>query len=293
MVQASATNLFLDFWARAVNSPTLFVDLSGDGATWQNVFSSTLGTGQVNFTLDLDALAAGKSIALDADVYIRFRDRAGYTSTHDLFLDDVRIVRGDLAGPKVLSHSPTALAANAGPLNGIRLTFNESILESSFTAADVVLRDPQGNVIAATGVTPVAGSDNTQFDISFAGQELRGIYRLVVGPNVTDLAGNLMNQNANAVNGEAADSYAGTVSYAPTVATPPRLAPPTCTSRASRPGRPRPAAGPSTPAGAPSRRCPPARRTAAASTCSSTGPPPPTSTPGGPWTSPPTAPTPT
>ena len=53
-------------------------------------------------------------------------------------------------------------------------------------------------------MTAVAGSGDTQFDLGFAAQNLRGTYRLTVGPNVTDAGGNLMNQDGDAINGETA-----------------------------------------------------------------------------------------
>jgi hypothetical protein len=112
------------------------------------------------------------------------------------------------------------VSSSGGPLSSVRLTFDEAIAPSSFDGGDVVLKDAQGNAISPVTVTPVAGSGNTQFDLAFAGQSLRGTYRLTVGPNVTDASGNPMNQNQNTMNGEAADAYSGTVTFAPTVWTP-------------------------------------------------------------------------
>ena len=87
------------------------------------------------------------------------------------------------------------------------------------------LKDPQGNAISTGTVSEVSGSNGTQWDLGFADQAVRGFYRLVLGPRITDLAGNAMNQNGNAVNGEAGDTYSGTVTFASTVGTPPGTAP--------------------------------------------------------------------
>jgi subtilisin family serine protease/subtilisin-like proprotein convertase family protein len=223
----TADDLFLTFWAKqAGTSGTLYVDLSGNGTSWQNVatFSGTSGlpAAYTNFTLDLDSLAADKGVARDEDFYVRFRSYSSSSSAnHFLYLDDVRIVAGDLMGPRVVSQSPVSLTAGGGPLSTIRLTFDEPIAVASFTAEDVVLKDAQGNVIEPVTVTPVVASGDTQFDLTFGAQDLRGVYRLSVGPEITDLAGNLMNQNGNAINGEAADAYAGTVRFAATVWSPP------------------------------------------------------------------------
>jgi hypothetical protein len=181
------------------------------------VTSLTVPTAYTNYSLDLDALASSKGIARDADFFVRFR-AYGHNS-YDFYLDDVRIVAGDLTGPRVLSHSPVALGSAAGPLSAVRVTFDEPIAVSSFEAdgRDVELKDAAGTAIAPLSVAPVAGSGDTQFDVTFAAQNLRGTYRLKVGPQIADTSGNLMNQNGNAINGEATDFYSGTVTFGPTV----------------------------------------------------------------------------
>ena len=124
----------------------------------------------------------------------------------------------DLAGPKLTNQAPVVVASGGGPLNTIRVTFDEPIDPASFTAADVTLYGPMGALIPVT-ISAVAGTTNTQFDLGFANQTLRGSYRLTVGPNVLDVAGNPMNQNGNASNGEATDLYSGTVSFDSTTPT--------------------------------------------------------------------------
>ena len=101
-----------------------------------------LGTSYTKYTLDLDALCASQGIAIDEDVRIRFRWYSRYS--YNLWLDDVRIETGDLAGPRVTGHVPTSVAATNGPLTNIVVTFNEAIETASFTDADVTLRDAQG-----------------------------------------------------------------------------------------------------------------------------------------------------
>ena len=204
----------LDFWAKGGGS--LYVELSGDGVNFSQVWSSGLPGSYTEYALDLDGLAAGAGIVLDAEVYVRFRDNSGYYN--DGYLDDVRIVTGDLIGPKVTNQVPVVVASGGGPLGQVTLTFNEPIDVASFTPADVVLKDPQGLAITPVSVAAVAGSTNRQFNLSFANQSVRGTYRLAVGPQVLDVAGNPMNQDGDAANGEATeDVYNGTVAYAPTV----------------------------------------------------------------------------
>ena len=61
-----------------------------------------------------------------------------------------------------------------------------------------------------TGVAAVAGTNGTQFDVTFPAQAATGTYTLVVGPDVRDLAGNPMDQNRNGRPGEAGDRYTAT-----------------------------------------------------------------------------------
>ena len=151
-------------------------------------------------------------------MYVRFR-HSGYG--YDGYLDDVRIVADDLAGPRVTGLSPVSVASDGGPLSQVRVTFDEPIAPTSFTTEDVVMKDAQGALITPVGVAAVDGSGDTQFDLSFAAQELRGQYRLAMGPQVTDVAGNPMNQDGDATNGEGVeDIYNGAVTFEPTVWSP-------------------------------------------------------------------------
>ncbi len=121
----------------------------------------------------------------------------------------------DTNGARVVSGAFSGTSTT--DFNRVRLTFNEAIAESTFTAADVVaLSGPGGAGITPTGVAAVSGSNGTQFDVTFATQSALGTYSITVGPDILDLAGNAMNQNQNAVNGEAtADRYTTTATITP------------------------------------------------------------------------------
>jgi hypothetical protein len=75
----------------------------------------------------------------------------------------------------------------------VRVTFDEPVDGSTFTADRIVsFTDPQGNSILVTGIRVVAGSNNTQFDISFDRQTVPGAYTMTIGPGILDFAGNAM-----------------------------------------------------------------------------------------------------
>ncbi len=108
------------------------------------------------------------------------------------FPDDQYFTTFNVAGPLV-----TQFARNGQqnqPVSSVRVTFNEPIDPSTFTPDQVAaLLDPQGNPIPVADVQPVAGSNNTKFDISFDTQTLYGTYSLQLAPGgIADLYGNTL-----------------------------------------------------------------------------------------------------
>lgn len=122
-------------------------------------------------------------------------------------------VARDTTGAKVTAAVFSGAAANT--FDRVRVTFNKKINAGSFTAADVTLTGP-GGAFPATAVIPVAGTNNTQFDVTFAPRSAPGTYTVVLGVDVFDIPGNRLNQNGNAVNGEAGDRFTGTGTLAVT-----------------------------------------------------------------------------
>jgi serine protease len=114
----------------------------------------------------------------------------------------------DTAGPRVLSTDPSGIVT--GTVNHLRLHFNEAIDPTTISIDDVVSITGPDGPIAAVAVLPVVGNSR-QFDVTFAPQTTLGTYTLVLGPNISDLAGNLMDQNRNGTGGEdPGDSFSGT-----------------------------------------------------------------------------------
>ncbi len=109
----------------------------------------------------------------------------------------------DLAGPRIIATDPPG--ATAGPIASLRVTFNEPLNPETFTTADVVSFTGPGGSIAVTGISAVAGSPNRKFEITFASQIVKGDYEMVLGPSILDTAGNAMNQDNDATNGEVPD----------------------------------------------------------------------------------------
>jgi hypothetical protein len=117
------------------------------------------------------------------------------------------MISTDHTGPRVVSVTPaTPVNPLAGSLNSVTVTFNEAI--ASFPLNQVSIVGPNGAVITPSFVAdvtiPAPGLPNPHnvWQITFPGQTADGVYTIKIGPNVTDLVGNSMDQNQNGINGE-------------------------------------------------------------------------------------------
>ncbi len=123
----------------------------------------------------------------------------------------------DTHGPRVVGSSPSG--STVGAVAAVRLTFNKPV--GSFTNADIDSLTGPGGAITGATVSPVAGSGDRSFDVTFASQSVKGDYTLVVGPHVKDKVTptpNEMDQNGNGVNGEdPGDRFAAKFSIGDTI----------------------------------------------------------------------------
>ncbi|MFL5328737.1 MAG: lysyl oxidase family protein [Gemmataceae bacterium] len=114
-----------------------------------------------------------------------------------------------ITAPSITSASPAG--TTAAPVSSVRLTYNRPMVSSTFTVADIVsFTGPGGtNLLSSiTNVSPVtAGGLSTQFDVLFSPVSNPGAYVLVIGSNIQDTYGNLVDQNNNGIPNEPADSY--------------------------------------------------------------------------------------
>jgi hypothetical protein len=180
--QVGRTDLYLDFWLKAVNSTSsnsyMKLYVSGDGSNWGSevewLRASGIGTSYHHYPYDLDQELGTRGIALDHDVYVRFLHTGNGTSaSYDMALDDIRVK----AGP--LNHAPTlttistltgatenqafpitydtlASAANEADSDGDSLSFRvESV--TSGTLAKVI---NGGNVPVVPGVTTLGTGES-------------------------------------------------------------------------------------------------------------------------------------
>lgn len=122
-------------------------------------------------------------------------------------IDSVRlrgIVPPDTSGPRIVAWTPDAGAP--GPIDTVELTFDEPIDVDSFTAADVGSFVGPGGPITINAVEQVSES---VYRLRFASQTQWGTYSLTVGPEISDLAGNQMDQNGDGISGDLVDDVFG------------------------------------------------------------------------------------
>lgn len=117
----------------------------------------------------------------------------------------------DKTAPRVVSAAPSGEVAEA--LDHLDLTFDEPMNPASFTPDDVVFTGPGGPILI-TGIELRPGNTHR---LHFASQGATGEYALIVGPNISDRAGNPMNEDGDAAFGEAVEDrfVAGLVVRAP------------------------------------------------------------------------------
>jgi hypothetical protein len=123
--------------------------------------------------------------------------------------DDEYTAAFTIQGPMVVASSVTA-GTNFLPdaFSSVVVTFNEPINSTTFTTDEVHFADANGSIdLSGLTVTPVTGSNNTQFRIQFAPFITTGAYVMTVGPNIRDLYGHRMDQNGDFIEGEDSDVY--------------------------------------------------------------------------------------
>ncbi|MCX6927578.1 MAG: hypothetical protein NT154_30875 [Verrucomicrobia bacterium] len=189
--QSGQTNFFLEFWAKYFLPPggyfgswKFFVELSGDGQTWHSIFQSgwDLFGGATNifpfyteYRIDLDQASLANGVALDGDVYIRFRHlstESYFANINMVFLDDVRIVAGN---PNVPTLAFPARTTNgqfqfqlAGPVG------SNYVIQAS---TDLITWTPIAtNLFTATGFFSITDPSATNYS--------RRFYRAVLVPRI-------------------------------------------------------------------------------------------------------------
>ena len=189
------------------------VQVSNDGATWHDVWVHTernISEAQwVYQEFDISAVADGQGT-----VHVRW----GMGPTDDSVtypgwnLDDVMVTGigtgSDEHGPAVVSHTPAGSITAAA--TAMTFSFSDTMDTTSFSVAeDVVSFTGPGGDLAGE-ITGFSWLNPHMLEVSFPAQSAVGVYRMTLGPDVLDDAGNPMDQDGDKTNGEAVeDRYTG------------------------------------------------------------------------------------
>jgi hypothetical protein len=113
---------------------------------------------------------------------------------------DILFVGPDLTGPSVTSTDASGTVT--GPIDRITLSFSEPIQPGSFLLEDISVLEGPGGPITPSALHQLAPGE---FEITFDAQNSAGDYRLVLGPEIADIAGNAMDQDGDGIGGESLD----------------------------------------------------------------------------------------
>ncbi|NOZ19826.1 MAG: Ig-like domain-containing protein, partial [Planctomycetes bacterium] len=136
----------------------------------------------------------------DAGVTSAIRDLASTGNTMGSAAFHVTI---DTNGPRVTAGAPAPGSYLDTAPAEVAFDFDEEIDWSTISTADILLTGPNG-------VTMIDGFDTPTGTrlVVHVSETTAGRYTMTVGPNLTDLAGNAMNQNSVSPNGDAsADAF--------------------------------------------------------------------------------------
>ncbi|HET6427629.1 MAG TPA: Ig-like domain-containing protein, partial [Phycisphaerae bacterium] len=194
-----------------VGPADLPVPLAGGSATWS---VPALGAGEV--LADTVALAAPATDPFGSgnDYYLLmvldeadavFETNETNNADQGLGVDRVVVYYfNDTDGPRVSAASPDG--ETASPVSVLAITFSEAIDPDSFSAAEDVERfTGPGGADLLGEVTEWVWLNSRTLEVRFPLQRLPGAYELVIGPDVLDLSGNPMDQDADGAGGEVPD----------------------------------------------------------------------------------------
>jgi hypothetical protein len=113
-------------------------------------------------------------------------------------------------GPVVVQVTPNGNSHLPGEqINNVTVTFDRQMDPTTFTPDQASISGPNG-AVPVTSISPVDGTNNTQFQISFDPLTTTGLYTVMVGPNIADTSGNPMDQDSDGDGGLPDDAFTGT-----------------------------------------------------------------------------------
>jgi subtilisin-like proprotein convertase family protein len=115
-------------------------------------------------------------------------------------------------GPRVATANPNTVG---GVMSSVTVTFIGTVDPSTAKPGNFTLVGPNGPIAISSVVDitmpPPPGQPNPHnvYQVNFASQSSPGPYTITIGPNISDYAGNLMDQDLDNINGGPDDVYTG------------------------------------------------------------------------------------
>ena len=147
------------------------------------------------FTLNVPNLEGVYDYTLAANAFFDLQGTGNIEYVGDFLIDRT--------GPRIVATSPATQAS--APFNSLTFFFNENIDPASVDLTDVrSFIGPSGTGLSVTGVSVEANA----VTFTFANQFVAGLYVMTIGPDIRDVANNLMDQDDDGTSGELQDTYA-------------------------------------------------------------------------------------
>jgi len=130
------------------------------------------------------------------------------SSLSDRTVTGGRVNAARAVGPSLLDSTPfrltdaTPITGKSGEVGAVRLTFSKPVDPATFTTQDVRHFVGPSGPISVLEISAVQGSAGRQFDVRFPTQFGAGSYSFVVGPDIRDTSGKLLNQDGDGFIGE-------------------------------------------------------------------------------------------
>ncbi|MCY2954352.1 MAG: PKD domain-containing protein [Planctomycetota bacterium] len=157
------------------------------GNVWRVMFPPQTAEGVYTLSVRPDIMAL-TGHAMDQDF-----DGTEGEAVDDIYHGTFRI---DLTRPHVTGHTP--VGKSTLPIGQVDVTFSEAMDAATFEPGDVKLSGPGGpfDLLANQQTDPVS------FRITFAPQTTDGVYHVRIGPDIRDVAGNVMDQDGDGLGGQ-------------------------------------------------------------------------------------------
>ena len=108
----------------------------------------------------------------------------------------------DQTGPYVIARYPNERVK--GPISKIIIEFNEKIAASTFNIQDIVIVEENNTQVT---IETIVKQNDKRYEIIPKTPIVSGIYTFYLGPDITDMSGNLMNQDQDSICGETDDDH--------------------------------------------------------------------------------------